>query len=216
MKRKRNSAISVIGGADGATNIFIPGKSKKQSLITRIRNIIHKYKWKRAERRIVANTHILAEVVEHARLNYELTETAPTKWEYMEQHKSLKGSLILQHKPEVLGEMKDIPVPDISDEISVKEYLSKIETRSEMIAKMPNSIIPMDFYLYKIRIDDSFLEIGVDFIWNIFEISYSGNKKSVKQFKKISKELYLYYGVSEKDIKYKTQRYSSLIAVLSS
>lgn len=47
--------------------------------------------------------------------------------------------------------MKDIPAPDISNEVSVREYFSKINTRSEMIAKMPNSIIPMNYPLYKIR-----------------------------------------------------------------
>ena len=41
----------------------------------------------------------------------------------------------------------------------------------------------------------------IDYIWNIFGISYSGNKKVMKQFEKISKDLYIYYGVSEDDIK---------------
>ena len=35
--------------------------------------------------------------------------------------------MILQHKLEVLGEMKDIPKPDISNEESVRQYLDKIK-----------------------------------------------------------------------------------------
>ena len=54
------------------------------------------------------------------------------------------------------------------------------------------------------------------YIWNIFGISYSGNKKVMKQFEKISKDLYIYYGVSEDDIKKKTERYLSLVTALSS
>ncbi|WP_443666668.1 hypothetical protein [Eshraghiella crossota] len=132
------------------------------------------------------------------------------------RYKCQKERLILQHEPELLGEIKDIPVPDFSNEASVKEYFSKINTRSEMIAEMPDSIIPMDFHLYKIGIDDDFLEMEIDYTWNIFEMSYSGNKKVMKRFKKIARDLYSYYGVTEEDIRNKTKRYSSLVTNLSS
>ena len=56
----------------------------------------------------------------------------------------------------------------------------------------------------------------IDYIWNIFGMSYSGNKKVMKQFEKISKDLYIFYGVSEDDIKNKTKRYLSLVTKLSS
>lgn len=216
MKTKSKSAIAIIGGADGPTSVFVAGKVKEQSLKTRIRNDIYRYKRKKVEKTIVANAHTLAEVVQYAMRNYEVIEAAPTEREYMEQRKSLKESLILQYKPEVLGDRKNIPAPDSSDETSLREYFSKIKARSEKIAEMPDSIIPMDFHLYKIGIDDNFLEIEVDYIWDIFGISYSGNKKVMKQFEKISRELYIYYGVSEDDIKNKTKRYAALVTELSS
>lgn len=216
MKQKSKSAVSIIGGADGPTSIFIAGTPKKQPLKIRIRNDIYRYKRKKVEKTIVANAHTLAEVVQYASLNYDLTETAPTEREYIEQLKSLKESLILQYKPEVLGAMKDIPAPDISNKASVREYFSKLKARSVMIDEMSDSIITMDFHLYKIRIGDDFLEIEIDYTWNVFGISYSGNKKVMKQFEKISKELHIFYGVSEADIKNKTERYSALVTALSS
>ena len=85
-----------------------------------------------------------------------------------------------------------------------------------MIAEMPDDIIPMNFHLYEIRIGDDVLEVEIDYIWNIFGISYSGNRKVMKKIEKISKDLYLYYSVSEDDIKKRTERYSSLVATLSS
>ena len=57
-----------------------------------------------------------------------------------------------------------------------------------MIAEMPDNVIPMNFHLYEIRIGDDSLEMEIDYIWNIFGISYSGNKKVMKQFEKISKD----------------------------
>ena len=66
MKNKRKSSVSIIGGADGPTSIFIAGKSDKRPLKVRIKNVIYKCKRKRVEKRIVAGSHTLNEVVEYA------------------------------------------------------------------------------------------------------------------------------------------------------
>ena len=216
MIEKSKSEVSIIGGADGPTSIFIAGKTQKRSLKVKMQNAIYKHKLKRAEKKIVAGAHTLNELVQYATNKYDVVEINVAERKYIVQRINLKESLILQHKQEVLGEMKDIPTPDISNEESVRQYLDKIKARSEMIAEMPDDIIPMDFHLYEIRIGDDVLEMEIDYIWNIFGISYSGNRKAIKQFEKISKDLYLYYGVSEDDIKKRTERYSSLVAVLSS
>lgn len=216
MKVKSKRGVSIIGGADGPTSIFIAGRTKKRPLKVRIRNIIYRFRRKIVEKKVVAGEHTLDELVQYAKNSYNLIETNSSEKKYIEQQKNLKESLILQHKPEVLGEMKDIPKPDISNEKSIREYLCKIEARSEMIAEMPDNVIPMNFHLYEIRIGDDSLEMDIDYIWNIFGISYSGNKKVMKRFKKISKDLYIYYGVSEDDIKKKTERYLSLVTALSS
>ena len=53
-----------------------------------------------------------------------------------------------------------------------------------------------------------------EYTWNIFGMSYSGNKAVMKNFKKIARDLYGYYGVTEEDIINKTERYSSLVTSL--
>ena len=216
MEQKSKNGVSIIGGAHGPTSVFIAGHSKEQPLMLRIKNSIYRYKRKKVEKTIVANPHSLSETVQYAKEKYGLTETASVDREYIEQIECLKESLILQHEPELLGEMKDIPLPDYFNEASVKEYLGKIKTRSEIIAEMPDSVIPMDFHLYKIEINDNFLTMEIDYTWNIFGMSYSGNKAIMKKFKKIARDLYSYYGVTEEDIINKTERYSSLVTSLSS
>ena len=216
MKGKSKSGVSIIGGADGSTSIFIAGRAQKRPLKVRIRSILYRFKRKIAEKKVVAGEHTLDELVQYAKNSYNLIETNSSERKYIEQQNNLKESLILQHKPEILGEMKDIPKPNIYNEKSIREYLCKIEARREMIAEMPDNVIPMNFHLYEIRIGDDSLEMNIDYIWNIFAISYSGNKKVMKQFQKISKDLYIFYGVSEDDIKKKTERYLSLVTVLSS
>ena len=216
MKGKSKSGVSIIGGADGPTSIFIAGRAQKRPLKVRIRSILYRFKRKRAEKKVVAGEHTLDELVQYAKNSYNLIETNSSERKYIEQQNNLKESLILQHKPEILGEMKDIPKPNIYNEKSIREYLCKIEARREMIAEMPDNVIPMNFHLYEIRIGDDSLEMNIDSIWNILAISYSGNKKVMKQFQKISKDLYIFYGVSEDDIKKKTERYLSLVTALSS
>lgn len=216
MKGKSKSGVSIIGGADGPTSIFIAGRAQKRPLKVRIRSILYRFKRKIAEKKVVAGEHTLDELVQYAKNSYNLIETNLSERKYIEQQNNLKESLILQYKPEILGEMKDIPKPNIYNEKSIREYLCKIEARREMIAEMPDNVIPMNFHLYEIRIGDDFLEMNIDYIWNIFAISYSGNKKVMKQFQKISKDLYIFYGVSEDDIKKKTERYLSLVTALSS
>ena len=216
MKGKSKSGVSIIGGADGPTSIFIAGRAQKRPLKVRIRSILYRFKRKRAEKKVVAGEHTLDELVQYAKNSYNLIETNSSERKYIEQQNNLKESLILQHKPEILGEMKDIPKPNIYNEKSIREYLYKIEARREMIAEMPDNVIPMNFHLYEIRIGDDSLEMNIDSIWNILAISYSGNKKVMKQFQKISKDLYIFYGVSEDAIKKKTERYLSLVTVLSS
>ena len=216
MKGKSKSGVSIIGGADGSTSIFIAGRAQKRPLKVRIRSILYRFKRKIAEKKVVAGEHTLDELVQYAKNSYNLIETNSSERKYIEQQNNLKESLILQHKPEILGEMKDIPKPNIYNEKSIREYLCKIEARREMIAEMPDNVIPMNFHLYEIRIGDDSLEMNIDYIWNILAISYSGNKKVMKQFQKISKDLYIFYGVSEDDIKKKTERYLSLVTALSS
>lgn len=216
MKDNSTETVSIIGGSDGPTSIFIAGRSGKCPLKVRIKNHIYKCKRKRAEKKIVAGTHTLEAVVAYAIDNYNVIEVNAQQTNYVEQKRSLKESLILQHKPELLGEMKDISNPDFSNEESIREFFCLLQKRSEMMNEISDSEIPMDFHLYEVKIGDSSLEIAIDYIWNILGISYSGSKKEMKQLRRIAQDLYTYYGVSEDDIREKTERYSSLIAALIS
>lgn len=216
MGKKGVNTVSVISGADGPTSIFISGKIDRQSVKTRIKNVIYRYRRKKVEKTIATNPHSLYETVQYAKDKYGLTEVKSTDREYIEQRRCLKESLIVQHKPEILNEMQEIAKPDYNDENFVREYIEKIKSRSEMIAAMPDNIIPMDFHIYRLKVGSGLFEMAIDYKWDMFELSYSGNKKQMKQLKMMSKDLNIYYGVSQSDIKNRTKRYMSLVTELSS
>ena len=154
-QRHNAEAIAIIGGADGPTSIFTAGG--KRNLKVRIKNYLYKNKRKKIEKKIVANTHTLEEVLQYAENTYS-------------------------------AKMSDYKV----------------------------NAIPNITRVYEIKESNDFLYIEIDDTAGIFGISFSGSKRTTKVFQKISKDLYSYYGVSEKDIEEKTERYLSLLCVLSS
>lgn len=215
MREKSKAGVSIIGGADGPTSVFIAGRRGKKTLKERIRRQIHKYKRKRAVGKIRAGAHTLEEVVAYAMDKYDATEVLMGQKRYVERQRNLKESLIIRYKPELLGHMKDISRPDVYDEASVRAFLHEIQLRSEMIAKISDDKMPMDFHIYEIKAGNNCLEMEIDYVWNVFGVSYSGNKKVMKQFKKIAQDLYVYYGVHEDDIRSESERYSALLGILS-
>lgn len=214
--KKKTKSVAIIGGADGPTSVFITGSTGKKSLKDHVRNYLYQCKRKRMENKIHAGGHTLKEVISYANERFTVTEVPVEEKKYIEQKNCLKESLILKHKPKLLGNMKDIVKPTVWNEDSVREFLQQLQIRSEKIAEISENKMPMDFHIYEIKIENGQLEMEVDYMWDILWISYSGNKKEMKQLKKIAHEVYIYYGVTEEDIKLETERYSALLTTLCS
>jgi len=213
-RKKRVKSVSVIGGADGPTSIFLVGRRKKPGFVRRLKSIRYKRKKEKIEKGIREGFHDLKEVVLYIQNTYGAKEIAKDSHNYLEQRKCLKESLIIKHKPELLGDKADIPFPDEQDEESIKGFFKKIEERSRIAENIPDDMIPMDLHLYEIVIPDAGrMEVEIDTIWNIFGCSYSG--KNMKLLKEISKELYKYYGVTKEDIDNRSERYLELAAALA-
>lgn len=213
-KAKAARAVSVIGGADGPTSIFIAGKTGKRPLKERVRRYFYQRRRKRVERKIKPGAHTLQEVTAYVVEKYHAVEMSEQQMSYIEQRKCLKESLIITNKPELLGDMNEIPKPKEYTEDTIKEMQRQIQLRSEMIADMPDDVIPMDFHIYEIHVDEGWMEIAIDHLWDILECSYSGNKKVMKLLKEMAQDIYLYYGVTQEDVENKSKRYSSLVTML--
>ena len=75
--------------------------------------------------------------------------------------------------------------------------------------------LPSISRVYEIKAGSDYLDIEIDDTRGTFGVSFSGNNKAMKYFRTIAKDLYIYYGVSENDISKKTERYLSLLGILS-
>ncbi len=209
------ASMAIIGGADGPTSVFVAGRKKGIPIKHRIKNRIYKWKGKRAAKKIIAGERTLAEVVAYAVEKYDATEADITQRKYATQKNCLKESLISRYKPELWGELAEAIRPDAFTTETVKALQDQFLARRERAESISEEQMPMDFHIYEISIGEGWLEMEIDYHWNIFGISYSGSKKTMKRMKEIAKDLYLYYGVSEADIRQKSERYHSLLATLS-
>ena len=214
---KGTGSVFVIGGADGPTSIFIAGKGGKVKLTTRIRNYFGKAKMNRIKKRITANPHTLEEVVGLLKREYGAVEVSHQSHNYLEQRRTLKASLIMRHRPNLLGELMDLQTPEEEDAEALKAFWEQIQEREKKAGEIADDIFPMDFHIYEIACPGSgMMQIGVETVWQYLGGSCSGDKKTMKQLRKLFKKIYLYYGVTAEDIKNRTERYNSLLAVLSS
>lgn len=215
--RKGAGSVSIIGGADGPTSIFIGGKDGKVKLTTRIQNYFRRIKRNRVKKRITANPHALEEVVQWLKREYSAVEVSQQSHNYLEQRKSLKASLVMRHRPALLGELMDLEPPEGEDVEALKAFWEQIQEREKMAAEIADDIFPLDFHIYEIKCPENcMMQIGVETVWQVIDGSFSGDKKTMKQLKKLFREIYLYYGVTAEDIKNETERYKSLLATLCS
>ena len=209
-------SVSIIGGVDGPTSVFLAGRTGKRSWKVRIRNRIFQLRRKWIARRIRPSAHTLEEVVLFVKQHYGAREASRESRAYREQRECLKSALIGRYRPELLGELRTILRPDIYNEESIQEMFDQMQKQKERAAQIPDDQFPMDYHIYQIRLKGGRMEIEIDFQWDIFGVSFSGDKKAMKSLKRLSRRLYMYYGVSEKDIRNHSERYSSLLTVLAS
>ncbi len=208
-------SIGIIGGADGPTSVFVAGRKKGIPIKHRIKNRIYRWKGKQAAKRITAGERTLSEVVTYAVKKYNAVEADITQRKYATQKNCIKESLVSRFRPELLGDLVEVIRPDEYTPETVKALQEQFQARRERVEAISEEAMPMDFHIYEISLDDGRLEMEIDYHWNVFGISYSGNKKTMKRMKGIAKDLYLYYGVSDEDIRQESERYHSLLATLS-
>lgn len=128
---------------------------------------------------------------------------------------SVKESLILHYQPELLGGLAKIPALKGRDRASIEEALRQARLRSEAAQAVSDGQFPIDFHLYRICTKRGMIEFAVERRWGLISCSYSGSKEEMKRLKAIYRDVYLYYGVTEEDIRNQTDRYQELVSVLA-
>lgn len=215
--KKSVNSVSIMEGSDGPTSVFVAGKEEKPGFIEKIRQNKYQKQRTRMEKTIVAGTHTLDEVIQYVKEVYHAQEVSKDSVEYIEQRNGWKESLIIQHKPELLGEWKEISKPESLEEEAIKDFLNKIEQRSEKAKSVSDELVPMDYHIYTIHIEKlGEIQVEIEKHWEKLSAGYQGRtKKEMKKLAQIVKDIYLYYGVSKEDIDNRSERFQLLVTMLT-
>lgn len=205
---------TIIGGADGPTSVFVREKNRKKTFREKINDYFLNKKRKRISSSITVNPHTLEEVIAYAKAKYAAMETEQDSDKYQENFLSAKEWMMRTHAPELLCDCPNVSVPATFSEEAVREFVNQTEAVRNYVKQIPEETFQMDFHIYEIRNNDAVCDIVADFRWDFFSVSYAGEKKDIKGFDRINKELHTFYGVTETDIVNRTKRYSKLLEVL--
>ena len=166
-RKKKAAAVSIIGGADGPTSVFIAGKAKKKSLKEKIRQRHALRKRAKAASAIKAEPHSFDELVLYLQNKYHASELSKQSVSYQEQYKCVKESLILHYQPELLGGLAKIPALKGRDRASIEEALRQARLRSEAAQAVSDGQFPIDFHLYRICTKRGMIEFAVERRWGL-------------------------------------------------
>ena len=211
--------IGIIGGADGPTAIFFADKTHNPTLTQRIQRFINKTKRHFIEKGIVPGTHTIEEVEEYLKSRYGFVEADRTAPDFIVQYEQMRTSSLFEHRPDLVeGQEIDFDIdPSEDHEVILRKLREKTDKEREIAASIPREIFDIDYHEYIKTgkdINDS-MSIIIERNYAYFGGGAQGSKLSIRKWNKIFKDVYRYYGVSEEDIKNKTERYKDLVFELS-
>ncbi len=220
-KVKGARGVSIIGGADGPTSVWILSKNKKQTFKQRI----HKWKYQRRrawfEKHIIAGSHTMDEVCQYIQKELGYIAVSFDDEEYRQKYKEIRASFIMQYASELLGEYQEPPKLQSHSEEDVKRFIAAVEERNAIAQAVSKDLFDVDYHCYRKRIGDAKCEICVEKRFGYIGGGYVGDganrksKKLAKQFGDEFKKVYQYYGVTQEDIDNKSKRYEELLRTLA-
>ena len=228
MKEKSSSAISIIGGADGPTSVWIAGKTKEKNLLRRLRNNIRKGRYRKKRDRALADleknmelldkqVHSLEELRAYIEAEYGAVALQQTDREYQMHLQNCRAALVQKHRPDLLGEPLEKLCPEnFEDMAAVENYMKKVEEYHRKACQIPEESFPMDYHYYNIMVGDGGrVHVELEFLHNVFLCGCSAEKDKQKMAEAVMQDIYRYYGMTREDLENKTERFHSYLAVMT-
>lgn len=214
---KSARAVSVIKGADGPTSVFLLKRNSKLSFKQKIEKIKYKIRRNYVEKTLKPESHTIEEVMEYIVNAYGFTALDTDSDKVKEEYNQMRASFIMQYAPELLGEYAEMPKLEDESREAVQAHLEQIQERMKKAQEIPVTEFDIDFYMFEKKFDDKNSNIHI-----ILEKRFSyigggavGNKKVMKTFHRMYKDIYRYYGVTKEDIRVKSDRYRDVVQALS-
>ena len=129
----------------------------------------------------------------------------------------MRASFIMQYAPELLGEYATMPRLKSESKEDIEEHIKQFQVRQQRAMEVPISEFDIDFHKFQISHEDinDNMYIIVEKRFAYIGGGVSGDKKVMRRFHRIFKDVHRYYGVTAEDIKNKSKRYEQVIRALS-
>lgn len=219
MKKFANKAAvsaDAIGGADGPTSYFLlGGKNAKPTLRQRLHKLRYEFRKKRVVKALKPNPHSMDEVADYIINELGFSEVDKDEAEYKTEYYQMRASFILMYKPELLGELAEIPKLECHDEEGIKQMMAEIERRQKAAEEIPSESFDIDLHIFEKNDEENHTKIIMEKNYGYIGGSASGSANSVKRYNKVYRKVYEYYGVTQKDIDEKSKRYTEVVKTLA-
>lgn len=214
--KKSASAVSVIGGADGPTSVFLLKRDQKLTLRQKMQRIKYNIKRTYVEKTLKSGGHTLDEVMAYLVKVHGFVELDKDSDEMREEYSRMRASFLIQHAPKLLGEYAILPQLKSESQEDLWDYVRQSEERIQKAMEISSAEFDIDFHKFQISFDD--INDNIHFLiekrFGYIGGGASGNKKIVKRFQQLDKDIHRYYGVTEEDIKTKSKRYEDVVRAL--
>lgn len=207
--------MSVIGKSDGPTAVTVIKRNSKLTLKQKLEKC--KYKIKRAyvEHTIKAKGHSLDEVIDYIINKHGFVEIDNDEVRF--EHDEMRASFIMQYAPELLGEYATMPQLKSESKEDIQAHIREFQERQQRAMEIPIEKFDIDVHKFQISFEDinDNMYIIVEKRFAYIGGGVSGDKKVMRRFHRIFKDVHRYYGVTAEDIKNKTKRYEQVIRALT-
>ena len=205
-----------IGKTDGPTSYFIlGGKESKPTLKQRFQKWRFAKRKAQAAKKLTANPHTLDEVCEYIKTKLGFVELEQESKVYQHEYREMRAGFLMQHAPELLGELKERPKLKGQSEEEIKEFMEAVERQKQAAFQVPKEDFDIGFRMFKKQLGDTEYHVQIEKRFGHIGGGASGSTNTVKGFNKVLKKIYRYYGVSEKDIAEKSKRYEDYLRQLA-
>lgn len=123
----------------------------------------------------------------------------------------------MQYAPELLGEYATMPRLKSESKEDIEAHIKQFQARQQMAMEIPTTEFDIDFHKFQIPFEDinDNMHIIIEKRFAYIGGGVSGDKKQMRRFHRIFKDVHRYYGVTVEDIKNKTKRYEQVIRALT-
>ena len=207
--------MSVIGKSDGPTAVTVIKRNSKLTWKQKLEKC--KYKIKRAyvEHTIKAKGHSLDEVIDYIVNVHGFVELDNDKVRF--ERDEMRASFIMQYAPELLGEYATMPRLKSESKEDIEEHIKQFQVRQQRAMEVPISEFDIDFHKFQISHEDinDNMYINIEKRFAYIGGGVSGDKKVMRRFHRIFKDVHRYYGVTSEDIEKKSKRYEQVVRALT-